>query len=281
MNDFKESRSGSNYSRLRWWLIAGFFVLTVMMTFTYFVNLPVLISIDSILITAFLFLIAILNGVKRYGNKNMLVFFLITFLVSFSFENLGVRTGFPFGFYNYSPSLGILKVPIVIVFAYFAMGYLSWMIAHILTGQYARKLSGKQIFIIPLIAAFIMVMWDLTMDPISSTLQQLWVWKTPGAYFGVPVVNFAGWFLVVFIIFQLFALYLLKYDNPDPGLVQEKFNKMYWMESPVVYGIMALGTILSVFYQYNDVTQSMALVTVFTMVFVTIISVLMLREKTV
>jgi uncharacterized membrane protein len=279
MNDFKRSHPGSNYSRFRWSLISGFFVVTVLMTLTYFVNLPLLISIDSILITVFLFVIAILNGVKRYGNRNMLVFFLLTFLVSFSFENLSVRTGFPFGFYNYSPSLGILKVPMIIVFAYFAMGYLSWMIAHILTGQYSKKLSGKQIFIIPFVASFIMVMWDLTIDPISSTLQQLWVWKTPGAYFGVPVANFAGWFLVVYIFFQLFALYISKYDTIDPGKEDGKFNKMYWTESPVVYGIMALGTILSVFYRYNEITQSMALITIFTMGFVTLLALLMVRDK--
>jgi len=209
----------------------------------------------------------------------MLVFFLLTFLVSFSFENLSIRTGFPFGFYNYSPSLGILKVPIIIVFAYFAMGYLSWMIAHILTGQYGKKLAGKQIFIIPFIAAFIMVMWDLTIDPISSTLQQLWVWKTPGVYFGVPVANFAGWFLVVYIFFQLFALYISKYDTVDPGKENGRFNKMFWMESPTVYGIMALGTILSVFYQYNDITRSMALITIFTMGFVTLLALLMVGDK--
>jgi len=279
MSDNKGSRPGISYSRTRWWLIAGFFVVTVLMTLTYFVNLPLLISIDSILITVFLFAVAILNGVKRYGNKNMLVFFLLTFLVSFSFENLSIRTGFPFGFYNYSPSLGILKVPIIIVFAYFAMGYLSWMIAHILTGQYGKKLAGKQIFIIPFIAAFIMVMWDLTIDPISSTLQQLWIWKTPGVYFGVPVANFAGWFLVVYIFFQLFALYISKYDTVDPGKENGRFNKMFWMESPTVYGIMALGTILSVFYQYNDITRSMALITIFTMGFVTLLALLMVGDK--
>lgn len=59
------------------------------------------------------------------------------------------------------------------------------MLSHVLTGQYSRKLKGKQVFIVPFIAAFIMVMWDLSVDPISSTLQGLWVWIYPGAYFGV------------------------------------------------------------------------------------------------
>ena len=88
------------------------------------------------------------------------------------------------------------------------MGYLSWILANILTGQYSKKLGGKQIFIVPFIATFIMVMWDLTVDPISATLQGLWVWANPGPYFGIPLSNFFGWFLVVYIFLQIIAIYL-------------------------------------------------------------------------
>lgn len=114
--------------------------------------------------------------------KNISIFFLITWAVSFFFENLSIRTGFPFGFYNYSPTLGFLTVPFIIIFAYFAIGYLSWILSHVLTCQYSRKLEGKQIFIVPFIATFIIVMWDLTVDPISSTLQGLWVWTNSRTY---------------------------------------------------------------------------------------------------
>jgi uncharacterized membrane protein len=266
-------------SRLRWSLIVLFFFVTVLMTFTYLLDIPLLITLDSLLITAFLFILVLLHGIKRYGKKNMLIFFLIVFAVSFSFENLSIRTGFPFGFYHYSPSLGLMTVPVVIIFAYFAMGYLSWMLAHIITGQYARRLGGKQVFVVPFIAAFIMVMWDLTIDPISSTLQNLWVWHTPGAYFGVPVVNFAGWFFVVFVFYQLFAIYISKADTLKPGDDNAVYDKAFWMEAPVVYGIMALGTVLSIFYQWNDLTLSMALITVFTMIFVAIVTSHMIMNK--
>jgi len=192
--------------------------------------------------------------------------------VSLFFENLSVITGFPYGLYNYSPSLGVLPVPLIIIFEYFAMGYLSWILANVLTGQYSQKLKGKQVFLVPFIATFIMVMWDLTVDPISSTLQGLWVWHNPGAYFGVPLSNYFGWFMVVYIIFQLFGIYLTKYDSITEEKIAELSNKPFWSEGPVIYGIMALGTILSIFYQFNDTTLSMALVTVFTMIFVVILA---------
>lgn len=109
------------------------------------------------------------------------------------------------------------------------------MLSHILTGQYSNKLIGKQIFIVPFVAAFIMVMWDLTVDPISSTLQSLWVWTNPGAYFGVPISNFFGWFIVVYIFFQVFALYLSKYDSLNPKRAIYILNKPYWSEPSAVY----------------------------------------------
>lgn len=258
------------FNKLRWSLVGVFFIFNILLIFTY--KNPNLLAVDSLLTTALLFVIAVMHGAERYGKKNISVFFLITLVVSFSFENLSILTGFPFGFYHYSPSLGLLNVPLVIIFAYFAIGYLSWMLSHILTGQFNRKLKGKEIFIVPFIAAFIMVIWDLTVDPISSTLQGLWVWTTPGAYFGVPISNFFGWFLVVYIFFQIFALYLSKYDNNGLEKNSVSINKPYWSEAAVVYGIIGLGTIFSIFYQFNDITISMALITVFTMLFISILA---------
>lgn len=258
------------FNKLRWSLIVLFLIVNILLIFTY--QNPNLLAIDSFLVTAILFILALLHGNERYGKKNITIFFLITWAVSFFFENLSIATGFPFGFYHYSPSLGLLTVPLIIIFAYFAIGYLAWTLAHVLTGQYARKLEGKKVFVIPFIAAFLMVMWDLTVDPISSTLQGLWVWTTPGAYFGVPISNFFGWFLVVYLFFQIFALYLSRYETMKPEKLSKISNKPYWMEAAAVYAITALGTILSVFYQYNDITISMALITVFTMVFVALLA---------
>ena len=258
------------FNKIRWSLIIVFFIFNVLLIFTY--KNPNLLAIDTFVVTALLFIIAVFNGIERYNQKNVAIFFIITLLISFFFENLSILTGFPFGFYHYSPTLGVLTVPLIIIFGYFSMGYLSWMLAHVLTGQYSKKLEGKQIFIVPFIASFIMVMWDLTIDPISSTLQGLWIWQTPGAYFGVPISNFFGWFMVVFIFFQIFAVYISKYDIIKPEKEYKINNKPFWSEAAVVYGITALGTILSIFYQYNDITLDMALITVFTMIFVVILA---------
>lgn len=141
-----------------------------------------------------------------------------------------------------------------------------------LTGQYSKKLEGKQIFIVPFVAAFIMVMWDLIMDPVASTVLSQWVWQSPGAYFGVPITNFFGWFVTVFIFYQIFALYLSKYDQIQPQKVKTLTSKPFWIEASVVYGLIGLYPLLVSVFLHNDITASMSLVTVFTMIFVAIIS---------
>lgn len=266
------------FNRFRWSLIILFLILSIFtalgtkVPFLSSLDPLILNSVESLIFTILIFIIVFLHGIERYGKKGMVIFFLITFAVSYFFENLSIQTGFPFGFYHYSSTLGILTVPLIIVFAYFAMGYLSWMLSHVLTGQYTRKLEGKQIFIVPFIASFLMVMWDLTMDPVSSTLDALWVWQTPGVYFGVPISNFIGWFLVVYIFFQIFAIYISRYDS----IVSEKSkilsNKPFWLEAAALYGIMALDNILIIISANNAITQSMGLVTIFTMIFVTILA---------
>jgi hypothetical protein len=46
------------------------------------------------------------------------------------------------------------------------------------------------------------------MDPVWADIDHAWVWRDGGPYYGVPISNFFGWFLTVYIFYQLFALYL-------------------------------------------------------------------------
>jgi len=255
-------------SKLRWSLIGLFAVISI------FLVLYINHASFPIIYASVLFVIASIYSIERYSFKNTAIFFMITWIVSLSFEALSIQTGFPFGFYHYNLSSPIIlfQVPIIVIFAYFGAGYISWMLSHVLTVQYSKKLEGKQIFIVPFIAAFIMVMWDLIMDPIASTVRSQWVWQNPGPYFGVPLTNFFGWFLTVFIFYQLFALYLSKYDRIQPQKMKILTSKLFWIEAPVVYGLIGLYPILVSVAIHNDITVSMSLITVFTMLFVALIS---------
>ncbi|HKF52602.1 MAG TPA: carotenoid biosynthesis protein [Candidatus Acidoferrales bacterium] len=155
-------------------------------------------------------LFALIHGALLYRTRGILVFIAICLVVGNVFENLGVRTGFPYGHYYFTSLMGpkILVVPVFLGLAYVGMAYLSWCLASILLTSFRSSLEGARVVTVPLLAALIMVAWDLAMDPIWSTVMHAWIWKRGGPYFGVPISNFFGWYLVVYIIYQSFALYL-------------------------------------------------------------------------
>ena len=54
--------------------------------------------------------------------------------------------------------------------------YIAWTIARVISGVPHARLPGHLTFTVPLLAAFMMVSWDLTIDPIFSTINHAWIW---------------------------------------------------------------------------------------------------------
>jgi uncharacterized membrane protein len=189
-------------------------------------------------------LFALVHGSVAYRLRTMLVFLFICLVVGNVFENVGVRTGFPYGPYYFTNLMGprILEVPIFLGLAYVGMAYVSWTLARLILGIAERPLTGAQIIILPLTAAVIMVAWDFCMDPVWSTILHAWIWLRGGSYFGVPVSNFVGWYLGVYVIYQIFALYLSGRPVPSASLPAH-----FWGLAVVFYSVSAAGNLLLLF----------------------------------
>jgi len=247
-------------------MLTGIFVPDISSTFLYLL---------TFLSNLCLFFTALMHCIKFYGIKNTIALFILSWVISNFFETLSIAVGFPFGNYHYTDSLGIkfLNVPIIIMPAYFCMGYISWIITHILIGQYSRKLEGIQIFLTPFIASFVMVMWDIVMDPIMSTLDKNWIWEKGGSYYGVPVTNYLGWFFVVFIFLQVFAIIISKTYKEVTNL---STKKSFWVIPVSGYAIMWLRYFLTALIKEfnNEIYSSMGLISVFTMCFVVVLSII-------
>jgi len=187
------------------WVVAAASVMSHMATVV--LHLPQ--GLGGAMMASSLTLFGLLHGASTYGWRGILLFMVVCLGVSNAFENLSIMTGFPFGWYHYSDALGpkLFLVPLLIGPAYFGMGYLSWTLARAILGDEDTGLSGLLSFVTPVIASFIMVSWDLTIDPMMSTINGSWVWHNGGSYFGVPLSNFLGWYLTVYVFFQCFALY--------------------------------------------------------------------------
>ncbi|MEG3659786.1 carotenoid biosynthesis protein [Arenibacter palladensis] len=203
----------------------------------------------------------VIHGVARYGWKGTGLFVVIAYTVSTFLEDLSIHTGFPFGNYHYDLSSApfavpfIDQVPVVVGPIYIAVGYLSWTIGSIIMNHADRHLDKKSnIFLLPMVSAFIMVQFDLVQDPSTSTYQGLWVWENGGGFVGVPLVNFLGWYLTCYLFMQLFTLVLAKNQKmiKTSGLVNKK---SYWMQPIVLYLTIAFSYVTQYIYHIDNKTE--------------------------
>ena len=234
-------------------------------------------------------LFVLLHAPRQIGWANLGVFFALACVISWSYESLSIATGFPFGTYHYTEDLGwqLGTVPLLIMPAYFGVCYISWLIARTLTD--ALDPAKSYGWPVVLVASFVMVMWDLSMDPSRATVNLTWIWHDGGAYFGVPFVNFAGWFLCVATIFAAFSIWLSRQSGkgvavPDwqaqaqplglyAGLFAE-FVSFTFVGPRTGQVTDATGQV----WNLRDIYESLGLVSIFTMGFVIVLTMLKLRR---
>ena len=109
-------------------------------------------------------------------------------LVGFVAEVVGSRFGFPFGSYIYTGALKpqLWGVPIVMSLAWMTL------VAHSLDLAAHLRLPAWGL---SLIAALWTTAIDLVIDPLAANELGYWRWSQGGIYYGIPAINFAGWFL--------------------------------------------------------------------------------------
>lgn len=154
--------------------------------------------------TLVLFVFAVDHSSQRLGWNRALLLLGSTFVVSLAFESFGVATGLVYGPYHYTDKLGakfLGLVPLLIPVAWFMMSYPSFIIANRLVPAmkniWAWRLS------VAALGAVVMTAWDLAMDPMMVAGEH-WIWDTTGAFFGIPLQNYWGWWLTIFVTFIAF-----------------------------------------------------------------------------
>ncbi len=235
---------------LSWVLIAIYAIVTILRRSFAPDLLPA--PITTALVTFVPLIFVFVHGSLNYRLRDLLAFAAITLVVSNIFENMSILTGFPFGHYYYTDNLGpkLFLVPALIGPAYLGTGYLAWTIARVISGASHSRLPGHLTFTVPLLAAFMMVSWDLSSDPINATIYHAWIWLDGGSYFGVPFSNFLGWLLTTFVFLQLFALYLK--GRPQVHSTDKQPSRIQSLQAILFYGLIAVG------YLVNSLTRNMS-----------------------
>jgi len=199
---------------------------------------PLLIVLLHVLPPAVL---AMVHGSVLYGRKGVLIYSICCFGIAGFFESLSLRTGFPFGHYYFTDVMGpkLFGLPFLLVLAYLGIGYCSWVLALLTLGYREQRLSGTRAVALPVFAALLMVAWDLAMDAAWATVDRAWIWQSGGAFYGVPVSNFFGWYLTAYLFFQAFALSGgAKLEAAIP------LDRSFWRTPILVYFLCATGNLL-------------------------------------
>lgn len=168
-----------------------------------------------IFLAVFLF-ISIIN----MGKKRTLVFFAVTWVITFLCEFSSTRNGFPFGLYHYTQltkgqELFISDVPFFDSLSFTFLLYSAFSMSLFFTAPlkfekcnlrvldtFELRQSKKVLFA----TTFFMMMIDVVIDPVALQgekwfLGNIYYYDFPGYYFGVPLSNALGWAFVGFISF--------------------------------------------------------------------------------
>jgi putative membrane protein len=169
---------------------------------------------------------SLLHAIEYLGLRRAFFFLGLTLTVSLLFEAVGVASGWIYGPYHYAGGrLGPLilgLVPALIPLTWFMMLYPSYVIAErcapLEWGAKPRRLG------VAALGGLILVAWDLALDPLMAA-QGHWIWETRGAFFGVPLRNFWGWWLTAFVVLMLYLSFQAKPDR-EASVEMARFGRL-------------------------------------------------------
>jgi putative membrane protein len=149
--------------------------------------------------------VSVLSAAAGRGRRTGLGVLALVAVVAVLLEALGLSTGFPYGGYSYSDTLGptLLGVPFLVPLAWLMMAWPSWVLAAVLT---ARVRPGRRTAARVLLAAYVFAVWDVVLDP-QLVQAGYWRWAHPSPGLPgidtVPLTNLAGWLLAGLLLMPL------------------------------------------------------------------------------
>ncbi|MFZ5364026.1 MAG: carotenoid biosynthesis protein [Patescibacteria group bacterium] len=180
---------------------------------------------QGFILTAFftlsVFAFTLWHAFSKFGIRNAIIFLILVLFVSLGAEFIGANLANNFeGYYQYSDFLGwkFLNIPLLIIFMWTAIIYLSYQVSeHITNFRFTKQTHFLQKFWVSfwcaLLTSLIVVAWDFALEPLAIGMGW-WSWLRPGEYFGVPISNFLGWMAISFSVVFLYKIFFER-ERPE------------------------------------------------------------------
>lgn len=149
----------------------------------------------------------LIHGSLTLGLKNILLYILVSTVLSGLLEAIGTNTGWLTGKFKYTnracPLPSILGVPLCYPLAWCGLIYIGMWTAICFTTNFktGNFEIGLPVF---LLTPVLVTLLDVILDPIAVH-EGRWFWEKPGRFYGVPFSNFRGWFVTTLIIILSFT----------------------------------------------------------------------------
>ncbi len=147
---------------------------------------------------------SVLYFAYKKGELKFLIWCLIIYIITFSLEVLGTRTGIIFGSYTYGNTLGfkLFNVPLIIGF--------NWVVV-ILGAITLSEQIDQNIFLRALMTGTLAVLFDIVLEPVAIILDY-WNWEA-GL---IPLLNYYSWFVISFLASVLYDLFKIRTNEKLP-----------------------------------------------------------------
>lgn len=146
---------------------------------------------------------------REQKNKILLYWSILTFILTFLTELIGVRTGLIFGTYQYGQTMLIqlFNIPVVIG--------MNWVI--LMLGSYSlAQMTFRRAVFVPLFSSLLIVGFDFLMEEVAMKLDY-WQW----AGNKIPLQNYIAWFFISLIFSTILVLFKVN--------VESKILKVYFL----------------------------------------------------
>ncbi|MFC0515439.1 carotenoid biosynthesis protein [Mucilaginibacter angelicae] len=146
-------------------------------------------------------------------DGRFLLLALITFLIGFTAEYIGIHTGLIFGHYRYGGTLGakLLEVPLMIGVNWFLLIYAA--------GVTLQRSRLKSRLVRILAGAMLLTLLDVLIEPIAVHFDY-WYWLDAG----IPFKNYVCWFTLSALLLFIFEQFKFKRQSiVAPALLIAQF----------------------------------------------------------
>lgn len=142
------------------------------------------------------------HAAKMLGWKPALRMVVVSLVIVYVLEEIGVHSGIIFGRYYFTPLMGpkLDVIPIAIFCGWVSLIYMTWLVTNLLIdgSPIPSRHTAGMIFFRAIVGALVITTIDISADPIGVA-NGWWVWLDGGPFYGVPIQNYLGWFLVAFL----------------------------------------------------------------------------------